>query len=110
MQYGELCCYTANDPKSWSHDVVYAQNPLLAKAAGTMDDPRMAILDVTQGSGANVSGEATELRQKIYIANKALIAKQMREDPRVKKTAVRVGCDKWQSSGSGRGCRGVGWR
>jgi hypothetical protein len=92
VQYGDFC-YTANGPKSWSHDEVYAQNPLLALAAGTMDDPRAEIMDVTQGSGPKVSsGEATKLRQASYRANSALIAKLMCEDLRVQKAAVRMWC------------------
>ena len=90
MQYGAFC-FTAHGPKSWSHDEVYAQNPPLAEAAGTKDDPRAAIMAITQGSGAKVGGEATNLRQATYTERKALYAKQMLEDLRSNKAAVRFG-------------------
>jgi len=76
VQY-ECYCYTAIGTESWSHDEVYRQNSLLEEAAGTMDDPRAAIMDVTQGSGAKVSGEATNQRQGQYERNTALMAVQM---------------------------------
>ena len=88
MQYGEVC-YTAVGDNAWSHDEVYRQHPLLEKAVGTTDDPKAEIMDVTQGSGKNVSGEATNYRKAHYLANKALFAKQLIEDLRIQKAAVR---------------------
>ena len=88
MQYGEFC-YTAVGDKAWSHDEVYSQHPLLEEAVGTKDEPKAEIMDVTQGSGGKVSGEATNLRQANYLANKALFAKQLIEDLRIQKAAVR---------------------
>jgi hypothetical protein len=90
VQYGESC-YTANGLQSWSHDVVYAQNPLLAEAVGTKDDPTAEIMDVIQGSGRKLSGEATNLRQAKYESSKALFAIQLIEDLRIQKLKVRVG-------------------
>ena len=89
MQYGEFC-YTATGTDSWSHDAVYAQNPLLERATGTRDRPKAEIMDITQGSGTKVSGEATNLRQANYMQTKALIAGQMIEDLRIQKSAVRL--------------------
>lgn len=71
VQY-EGYCFTANGDKAWSHDEVYRQNVLLELAVGTKDDPKAEIMDVTQGSGAKVSGEATKERQAQYKANCAI--------------------------------------
>ena len=89
MQYGQFC-YTATGVNSWSHDAVYAQNPLLERAVGPRDHPKAEIMDVAQGSGKKVSGEATNLRQANYTKTKALIAEQMIEDLRIQKSAVRL--------------------
>ena len=90
VQYGKFC-YTATGTDSWSHDAVYAQNPLLERAVGTKVHPKAEIMDVTQGSGKKVSsGEATKLRQANYTQTKALIAGQMIQDLRIQKSAVRI--------------------
>jgi hypothetical protein len=48
-------------------------------------------MDVIQGSGRKLSGEATNLRQAKYESRKALFAIQLIEDLRIQKLKVRVG-------------------
>ena len=65
--------FTADGTKSWSHDEVYAQNPVLTDAVGTRDAPTFHIFDCIQGTVGKrgESGEATGERQARHGRNEA---------------------------------------
>jgi hypothetical protein len=80
--YGDFY-FTANGNNESSHDEVYGQNPRLAEAVGTSDNPKAAIMDCTQGTVGEREhriGGCTMQRQAKYGENKALLARRMAEE------------------------------